>query len=95
MNKHNWIPLLILGATSAAAQSALDDCRLQLFHQADADSDGVLSQDEAAGQPLGLDATFFSLADENQDGAIDLEEYEQLAVFVSCEICPGAPGCQD
>ena len=94
MRKNALTAVLILSTSSAApAQSAPDSCRLQLFQQTDANSDGMLSPTEAAAHPLGMDSTFFALADENHDGALDLQEYEKLGVFVSCELCPAAPGC--
>lgn len=56
-------------AGAAAAQG------LPAFEEVDANSDGVISQAEAAAVE-GLD---FATADTNQDGMIDREEYSRLS----------------
>ena len=61
------IALLALGFTGAAmAQEAPS------FEEADANADGMISQEEAAAVE-GLD---FATADSNQDGSLDRSEYE-------------------
>jgi hypothetical protein len=94
MKKLVLIASLVLGVPAGApAETALEACRDQIFEQADTNSDGVLTRSEAAREPIGMDARFFSLADKNRDGIVDYGEYKKLGFFVSCESCPGIPDC--
>lgn len=78
----------------APADPAFEACRDQLFEHADSNSDGVLTPYEAAPEPLSLGSRYFAIADTNGDGVVDYPEYRTLGLFVSCEICPAARGCE-
>ena len=72
---------------------ALEACRRAIFEQADGNSDGVLESAEAAAAPLSWPRDFFERADGNGDGVIDQQEYEELLLFVRCEMCPRVADC--
>lgn len=93
MKKHIVTAVLLLRSADASGQTALEACRDEIFDLADANSDGVLTADEAASKPLGLDSRFFASADRNGDGILDYREYKRLGFFVSCEACPGVTEC--
>jgi hypothetical protein len=93
MKKYFVTAVLLLGSAGACGQTALEACRDEIFDQVDANSDGVLTADEAASKPLGLDSRFFASADRNGDGILDYGEYKKLGFFVSCEACPGVTEC--
>jgi len=63
------VTLLALGFSAAA----LAQQEAPAFEEVDANSDGMISQEEAA-QVEGLD---FATADANQDGQLDRQEYQQ------------------
>lgn len=85
--------VLLLGSAGASGQAALEACRDEIFDLVDANSDGVLTANEAAFKPLGLDSRFFASADRNGDGILSYGEYKKLGFFVSCEACPGVTEC--
>jgi hypothetical protein len=95
MNNYIVSAVLLLGSAGASGQTALEACRDEIFDLADANSDGVLTADEAASQPLGLDSQFFAASDRNGDGILDYGEYKELGFFVSCEACPAVTECSD
>jgi hypothetical protein len=93
MSKYIVAAVLVLSWAGAAAQTALERCRDEIFDLADANSDGVLTASEAASRPLGMDYRFFAMSDRNGDGILDYGEYKKLGVFISCEACPGITDC--
>lgn len=93
MNRYIVTAVLLLGSAGASGQTALDACRDEIFDLADANSDGVLTADEAASKPMGLDSRFFASADRNGDGILSYGEYKKLGIFISCEACPGVTEC--
>jgi hypothetical protein len=66
MTKHLLRILVLVGFSAAALAQGLPP-----FEEVDANSDGQISQEEAAAIE-GLD---FATADTNQDGALSMEEY--------------------
>lgn len=72
---------------------ALEACRRDIFMQTDGNSDGVLDRTEAAADPLSWPDTFFERADKNDDGVVDRREYDELLLFVACEMCPKVADC--
>lgn len=72
---------------------AFEACRQSIFKQADGNSDGVLDPAEAAADPMRLPYNFFERADENEVGVIDRQEYDELVMFVRCELCPQVTDC--